>query len=123
MTKPTPVAFYRPTLRPVSRQTVRARSCISRAQSPDRKWEGPKLGPDDPGIAAKTGFAAVRNYSQLAADLEAAAKLWPSIYTIPAPRKEDGYPHFTVANEWIKASHVPAPPSRTPLPLSTHFAR
>jgi Xaa-Pro aminopeptidase len=71
------------------------------------KWEGPKLGPDDPGIAAKTGFAAVRNYSQLAADLEAAAKLWPSVYTIPAPKKEDGYPHFTVGNEWIKAT-VPA---------------
>jgi Xaa-Pro aminopeptidase len=68
------------------------------------KWEGPKLGPDDPGIAAKTGFAAVRNYSQLAADLQSAAKDWPTVYTPAAPKKEDGYPHFTVANEWVKAT-------------------
>ena len=74
------------------------------------KWEGPKLGPDDPGIAAKTGFEAVKNVDKFAADLQAAAKVWPTIYTILPPKDgkgnvdEPGYPHFTKANEWIKAT-------------------
>ncbi len=32
---------------------------------PQERWDGPRMGPDDPGIAEKTGFAAVKNYSQL----------------------------------------------------------
>lgn len=68
------------------------------------KWEGSKLGPDDPGVAAKTGFEAVKNMDKFAADLEAAAKIWPSVYTVLPPKSEPGYPHFTKAYEWIKAT-------------------
>ena len=38
------------------------------------KWDGPKMGPDDPGIAQKTGFETVRPYAQLKTDLETLAK-------------------------------------------------
>jgi Xaa-Pro aminopeptidase len=74
------------------------------------KWEGAKLGPDDPGIAAKTGFEAVKNADKFAADLQAAEKIWPNVYTALPPKDgkgnvdEPGYPHFTKANEWIKAT-------------------
>jgi Xaa-Pro aminopeptidase len=68
------------------------------------KWEGAKLGPDDPGVAAKTGFETVENYEKFAADLQAAEKVWSAVYTVLPPKDEPGYPHFTKANEWIKAT-------------------
>jgi Xaa-Pro aminopeptidase len=68
------------------------------------KWEGVKLGPDDPGIAEKTGFQAVESYEKLAGDLAKLSKTYPTIYTILPPEKEEGYPHFTKANEWLRAS-------------------
>jgi Xaa-Pro aminopeptidase len=68
------------------------------------KWEGPKLGPDDAGAGAKTGFEVVKNADKLAADLQAAEKVWSAVYTVLPPKNEAGYPHFTKANEWIKAT-------------------
>ena len=74
------------------------------------KWEGPKLGPDDPTAPQKTGFATVRNTNALAEDLKAAAKVWPNVYTTLPPTDEKGkldepgYPHFTKANEFIRAT-------------------
>jgi Xaa-Pro aminopeptidase len=61
------------------------------------KWEGPKMGPDDPGIAQKTGFESVAPLSQLKTDLSALAKTYQTMYTILPPKDEDGYPHFTDA--------------------------
>jgi Xaa-Pro aminopeptidase len=74
------------------------------------KWEGAKLGPEDADAAAKTGFEAVENAGKFAADLQAAEKIWPAVYTVLPPKDrqgkvdEPGYPHFTKANEWIKAT-------------------
>jgi Xaa-Pro aminopeptidase len=68
------------------------------------KWEGEKMGPDDPAIAEKTGFAAVRPYSRLKSDLANAAKEYSSVYTLLPPKDEAGYPHFTKATEWVKAT-------------------
>ena len=59
------------------------------------KWEGPKMGPDDPGIAEKTGFQAVEPMANLRADLARIAKNYSNFYTILPPKQEDGYPHFT----------------------------
>ena len=59
------------------------------------QWEGPKLGPDDPGVAAEVGFEAVRSTEKLGSDLKALAKTFPSVYTVMPPVPEDGYPHFT----------------------------
>ena len=67
------------------------------------KWEGPKMGPDDPGIAEKTGFQAVEPLRKLAGDLAKLAKTYPTFYTLLPPEKEEGYPHFTKADEWLRA--------------------
>ncbi|MGH9572414.1 MAG: aminopeptidase P N-terminal domain-containing protein [Candidatus Acidiferrales bacterium] len=68
----------------------------------EEQWEGPKLGPDDPGIAETTGFEAVRSTTDLAGDLQKLAKTYPSSYTVMPPAQEDGYPHFTKSVEAIR---------------------
>ena len=59
------------------------------------KWEGPKIGPDDPGVAAKTGFETVEPLSNLKGDLQKLAKTYANTYTVLPPKHEEGYPHFT----------------------------
>jgi Xaa-Pro aminopeptidase len=68
------------------------------------KWDGPKMGPDDPGIAQKTGFESVAPYAQLKTDLAALAKTYKTVYTILPPKVEDGYPHFTDAVAFVHAA-------------------
>jgi Xaa-Pro aminopeptidase len=68
------------------------------------KWDGPKMGPDDPGIAQKTGFESVAPYAQLKTDLAALAKTYKAVYTILPPKVEDGYPHFTDAVAFVHAA-------------------
>ena len=66
------------------------------------RWEGPRLGPDDPGIKEKTGFAAVESFTKLHETLAALAKDFPTIYTeLPDP-DEDGYPHAANWSKWVK---------------------
>jgi Xaa-Pro aminopeptidase len=59
------------------------------------KWEGPKIGPDDPGVQEKTGFANVEPIANLKGDLEKLAKTYKNFYTLLPPKEEDGYPHFS----------------------------
>jgi Xaa-Pro aminopeptidase len=66
------------------------------------KWEGPKLGPDDPGVAEKTGFQAVKPFSSLRDDLARVSKTFPSVYTLFPPRSENGYPHLTSWSAWVR---------------------
>ena len=68
------------------------------------KWDGPKMGPDDPGIAQKTGFETVRPFAQLKTDLEALVKTSKTVYTILPPKVEDGYPHFTDAVAFVRSA-------------------
>jgi Xaa-Pro aminopeptidase len=68
------------------------------------KWDGPKMGPDDPGIVQKTGFETVRPYAQLKTDLETLAKAYKTVYTILPPKVEDGYPHFTEALAFVHSA-------------------
>jgi Xaa-Pro aminopeptidase len=66
------------------------------------KWNGPRIGPDDPDIQKKTGFARVATFSQLHDDLVALAKNYPEIYTeLPGPHDE-GYPHAANWSKWVK---------------------
>jgi Xaa-Pro aminopeptidase len=66
------------------------------------RWEGPRLGPDDPGIKEKTSFAAVESSAKLHDTLAALAKLFPEIYTeLPGPH-DDGYPHAANWSKWVK---------------------
>jgi Xaa-Pro aminopeptidase len=59
------------------------------------KWEGPKMGPEDPGVTEKTGFQAVRPIADLRGELTRLAKTFPNFYTILPPKDEEGYSHFT----------------------------
>ncbi|HKS83147.1 MAG TPA: Xaa-Pro peptidase family protein [Candidatus Acidoferrales bacterium] len=59
------------------------------------RWEGPKIGPDDSGVAAAVGFEAVEPLTNLKPDLQKLAKTFTNFYTILPPRREEGYPHFT----------------------------
>ena len=59
------------------------------------EWEGPKIGPDDPDVKQKTGFATVEPIANLKGDLERLAKTYKNFYTLLPPKEEEGYPHLT----------------------------
>jgi Xaa-Pro aminopeptidase len=66
------------------------------------RWNGPRMGPDDPGIQEKTGFQRVENFSKLHEALASLAKNDPEIYTeLPGPHDE-GYPHAATWAKWVK---------------------
>jgi Xaa-Pro aminopeptidase len=66
------------------------------------KWNGSRLGPDDPGIKEKTGFAGVETFANLRDTLAGLAKNYPEIYTeLPGPHDE-GYPHAANWSKWVK---------------------
>ena len=66
------------------------------------KWNGPRIGPDDPGIKDKTGFADVETFAKLHDAVATLAKDFPEIYTeLPDPH-EDGYPHAANWSKWVK---------------------
>src|SRR5260370_25404342 len=66
------------------------------------KWNGPRLGPDDPGIKEKTGLADVEPFTKLHDTLAALAKSFPEIYTeLPEPHDE-GFPHAANWSKWLK---------------------
>jgi Xaa-Pro aminopeptidase len=66
------------------------------------KWNGPRMGPDDPGIKEKTGFADVETFAKLHDALVALVKNSPEIYTeLPGPHDE-GYPHAVNWSKWVK---------------------
>lgn len=66
------------------------------------RWQGPKLGPTDPGIAEKTGFQAVEPFANLRGELENLAKIFPTFYTLLPGSHEEGYPHLTIWSEWVR---------------------
>jgi Xaa-Pro aminopeptidase len=66
------------------------------------RWNGPRIGPDDPGIQEKTGFARVDTFAKLHDTLASLAKNYPEIYTeLPGPHDE-GYPHAANWSKWVK---------------------
>jgi Xaa-Pro aminopeptidase len=69
----------------------------------EEQWEGPKLGPDTPGVAAKTGFQAVEPFASLRGDLTQLAKTYSKFYTLLPPDQEEGYPHLTNWSRWLRA--------------------
>ena len=68
------------------------------------KWEGPKMGPADPDVAAKTGFEIVKPLADMKGDLEKLAKTSSNFYTVLPPKHEEGYPHFTESAAQIRAA-------------------
>jgi Xaa-Pro aminopeptidase len=68
----------------------------------EEKWNGPRLGPDDPGIKEKTGFSNVETFGKLHDAVAGLAKTAPEIYTELPNLHEDGYPHAANWSKWIK---------------------
>jgi Xaa-Pro aminopeptidase len=68
----------------------------------EEKWEGPKMGPADAGVAEKTGFQTVEPIANLREDLVKLAKTYENFYTLLPPKQEDGYPHFTTSTKLIR---------------------
>lgn len=66
------------------------------------RWEGPKLGPGDPGVAERTGFQTVKPFASLRSDLENLAQTFPNFYTLLPPPHEEGYPHLTFWSTWVR---------------------
>jgi Xaa-Pro aminopeptidase len=57
-------------------------------------WEGPTIGPDDPRVQGKTGFATVEPIGKLKGDLAKLAETYKNFYTLMPPEHEEGYPHL-----------------------------
>jgi Xaa-Pro aminopeptidase len=68
------------------------------------RWEGPKLGPEDPGIAEKTGVESVESFAKLHGDLAKLAENYPHLYTLLPTPEEDGYPHLANSVAFIRAA-------------------
>jgi len=60
----------------------------------EEKWNGPKLGPDDPDASARTGFPTVKATSFFQSNLLEALKAFPKIYTELTPQPESGEDYF-----------------------------
>lgn len=68
------------------------------------RWNGFRMSPADPGIEARTGFAAVLPFPEMRANLERLAKLYPNFYTIiPYEKENGGYPHEKAVVDWIRS--------------------
>ncbi len=67
------------------------------------KWNGVRMSPADPGIEARTGFATVKPFAEMRAEVEALAKTCASFYTIlPYEKELGGYPHEKEVVDWLQ---------------------
>ncbi len=67
-------------------------------------WNGPRIGFEDPDAGAKTGFANVEAFAKLKDTLEPLAKTYTNFYTLLPGRVENGYPHRTNWNNWLRTN-------------------
>jgi Xaa-Pro aminopeptidase len=65
------------------------------------RWHGPRMAPEDAGIAARTGFEAVEAITQLKARLAALLSSYTEIYTLVPHQDDTGFPHARVWSEWL----------------------
>ncbi len=65
------------------------------------RWNGPRLGPDDPDVREKTGFAVVRPFADLEGELRKLAAVYPVFYTLLPGVTDLGYPHARNWYNWL----------------------
>jgi Xaa-Pro aminopeptidase len=65
------------------------------------RWEGPQMGPNDPGVSEKTGFVQIRPFDKMEGDLQKLSATYSNFYTLIAPKEEEGYPHLGSWNAWL----------------------
>jgi Xaa-Pro aminopeptidase len=69
------------------------------------KWNGVRLSPTDQDITARTGFAAVKPFTEMRAEVEKLAKTYPAVYTIlPYEKELGGYPHEKRVVDWLQVA-------------------
>ena len=67
------------------------------------KWNGIRLSPTDPDITARSGFATVKPFPEMRAEVEKLAKDFPAVYTIlPYEKELGGYPHEKAVVDWLQ---------------------
>ncbi|MCL4523350.1 MAG: Xaa-Pro peptidase family protein [Acidobacteria bacterium] len=69
---------------------------------PMERWNGPRIGFEDSDASAQTGFTNVEAFAKLKERLESLAKTYTTIYTLLPGRVENGYPHRTNWNNWLR---------------------
>ena len=69
------------------------------------KWNGVRMSPTDPDITARTGFATVKPFAEMRAEVEKLAKIYPAVYTIlPYEKELGGYPHEKQVVDWLQVA-------------------
>jgi Xaa-Pro aminopeptidase len=69
------------------------------------KWNGVRMSPSDPDIASRTGFANVKPFTEMRAEVEKLAKNFPTVYTIlPYEKELGGYPHEKQVVDWLQVA-------------------
>jgi len=67
----------------------------------EEKWNGPRMGPADPGVQLKTGFATVEAFSNLKSRLTDLARSYRDVWTLTPHPDDTGYPHAREWSAWI----------------------
>ena len=69
------------------------------------KWNGVRMAPTDPDITTRTGFAIVKPFAEMRAEVEKLAKTFPAVYTIlPYEKELGGYPHEKAVVDWLQVA-------------------
>jgi len=69
------------------------------------KWNGVRMSPTDPDITARTGFATVKPFAEMRAEVEKLAKIYPALYTIlPYEKELGGFPHEKQVVDWLQVA-------------------
>jgi Xaa-Pro aminopeptidase len=66
------------------------------------KWEGPRMGCDDSGLVAKSGFDSAECFDRLKPELEKLAAIFSGFYTVMPRAQENGYPHDHYWADWMQ---------------------
>jgi Xaa-Pro aminopeptidase len=65
-------------------------------------WNGVRMSPSDPGIEARTGFAAVKPFTEMRATVEKLVHSYANLFTIlPYEKELGGYPHEKAVVGWL----------------------
>jgi Xaa-Pro aminopeptidase len=68
----------------------------------EERWNGPRMGPTDPGIAGRTGFATVEPFAAVKERLNDLAKNYADVYTVLPQKDDTGYPHAREWSDWVR---------------------
>ncbi len=67
------------------------------------KWNGARIAPSDSGVEARTGFATVKPFPEMRANVEKLAKTYSTFYTIlPYEKELGGFPHEKAVVDWLQ---------------------